>query len=267
MVIDEQGYGIPYLAAAVGGSTTSSSSISFQCSEEAPAIVKSYYGQRIVVCPVVEGDSIFWVMLITVVAAILVLKICTGGDWSSTLKEMNEEDEFNDCNFRKEYTPQQFNDESIISHLQSHAILRSSSSANLRQKRVFPADFSRLPSKRHPPLVLLLSFSTLPSLPPVDLLPEKGRRDAGSKPHATSSCHHWNPPATSLLLPVNHHYHLLLLAAAISHQTETQGSVENLIFAGDSLEMTTRESSEIRNCRKPSIAGFNGFCEHIQQVQ
>nr|KAJ0195720.1 hypothetical protein LSAT_V11C700376190 [Lactuca sativa] len=82
-------------------------------SQEAPATVKSYYHQRIVVCPVVEGDSIFWidlqvvphfefsvknphdvwdgknmdyVMLNTVVAAILVLKICTGGDWSSTLK-------------------------------------------------------------------------------------------------------------------------------------------------------------------------------------
>lgn len=34
--------------------------------------------------------------------------------------EMNEEDEFNGCKFRKEYTPQQFNDESINYHLQSH---------------------------------------------------------------------------------------------------------------------------------------------------
>ncbi|CAH1442840.1 unnamed protein product [Lactuca virosa] len=67
-----------------------------------------------------------------------------------------------------------------------------------------------------------LAFSTLPSLPPVDLLPEKGKRDAGSKSPATSSCHHRNPPATSLLPPVNHHYHLLLLAAVISHEAETQ---------------------------------------------
>nr|KAJ0225640.1 hypothetical protein LSAT_V11C100049480 [Lactuca sativa] len=40
---------------------------------------------------------------------------------------------------------------------------------------------------------------------------------------------------------------------------------EKLTFVGGSTEKTTEESPEIRICRKPSIAGFNGFYEHIQQ--